>query len=186
MVISDRLRYVFIEVPKTASSSTRDWLIRNYDGRMHDWYHSTSIPERARDYHTFCVVRNPVERAISLWSWTVRQQAKHYPGLRESLGDDPNDFVQKWLGEDRWRDYPYPKLRAMFIPQDEFLGDVLLNQIFKFTEIPHRYEELPFVDSVTGFGHKNAGMKKANIVLSNESLAAIRKWDPAYSCWDWS
>jgi len=174
MVISDTLKYVFIEVPKTASSSTRDWLTRNYQGKMHDWFHSTSIPEQAVDYHTFCVVRDPVDRAISLWSW------------RESLGTDPNEFVQKWLGEGGWRDYPHSKLQAMFIPQTEFLAGVRLDQVFKFGQVPGCYAELPFVESVTGFGHKNPGMKRADIALSDESLAAVRQWDPEYSSWDWS
>jgi hypothetical protein len=71
MVISDEHRYVFIEVPQTASSALAAELIENYGGRRifrkHTDYlefHRTASAEE-RSYRVLATVRNPMDIVVS-------------------------------------------------------------------------------------------------------------------------
>lgn len=71
MVISDTNRYVFVEVPQTASSALAAELVENYDGRKilrkHTdyltFYRFASAKERS--YRILATVRNPLDILVS-------------------------------------------------------------------------------------------------------------------------
>lgn len=71
MVISDVNRYVFIEVPQTASSALAAELIANYDGRRIFQKHTDyqrffqSATEDERGYRVLACVRNPLDIVVS-------------------------------------------------------------------------------------------------------------------------
>ncbi|MEM1145317.1 MAG: hypothetical protein AAGI88_22285 [Pseudomonadota bacterium] len=73
MVISHKYKYVFIELPYTATRAISDELRRNYDGVEILNKHS-NYPEFAKfatetelDYFVFCGIRNPLQIPISLY-----------------------------------------------------------------------------------------------------------------------
>ncbi len=73
MVISDRYRYVFVEVPMTASTAIARELCEQYDGhvilRKHASYNEflRHAPTEARRYLLVAGVRNPLDQAVSLY-----------------------------------------------------------------------------------------------------------------------
>mgnify|MGYP000080996213 CR=1 FL=1 len=71
MIISDKNRYVFVQLPKTASTAIEKELLEHYDGKAillkHDLYHKflkTATPDQ-RKYFVFASVRNPMDIVAS-------------------------------------------------------------------------------------------------------------------------
>ena len=71
MIISHKYRYLFVELPNTASTAIRRELCELYDGvpiiRKHAYYHeflSTASAEE-KTYFTFSCIRNPLDVAVS-------------------------------------------------------------------------------------------------------------------------
>lgn len=71
MIISDTNRYVFVQLPKTASTAIENELLEHYDGKpillKHDLYHkflSKATPEQKK-YFVFASVRNPMDIVAS-------------------------------------------------------------------------------------------------------------------------
>ena len=71
MIVSHEHRYVFIEVPHTASVAISTELRENYDGQRFLRKHATyrdflrqATPEQ-RGYFAFAAVRNPLDVAVS-------------------------------------------------------------------------------------------------------------------------
>jgi hypothetical protein len=91
MIISHRYRYVFVEVPRTGSTSVSTELIENYDGqailRKHasyrDFLHVASKDERG--YFTFSAVRNPLDIAVTRYV-RLKDDTQH-------LYDDPRKIA---------------------------------------------------------------------------------------------
>ena len=87
MIISHRNNFVFVSTPKVGTHSFYDLLIGEYEGQLYDYnqrltpfdknviLHPTRIPEFARNYYKFTVVRNPYERAVSAW-WDIMKPHK--------------------------------------------------------------------------------------------------------------
>jgi len=65
ILVSDRYRYVYVAIPRTASKSVNHWLLDHYPGRSHGGYHQMDVPEEARDYLVFTIVRNPYDLWVS-------------------------------------------------------------------------------------------------------------------------
>ena len=79
MIISDKFKFVYVDVPKTGSVSFERSFRENFSGKTVYPNHSKKlskhcreIPEHAKDYTTVVSVRNPYTRAISLYSYHLR------------------------------------------------------------------------------------------------------------------
>lgn len=92
MLINDQRRWVYLHNPKTAGISLATWLQERWPNewrslgdpadsimcqynqrpievsRRHSW----DIPENAKDYQTFCVVREPLDRFASWYRYAKR------------------------------------------------------------------------------------------------------------------
>lgn len=83
MIVSDVHRYVFIELPQTGSSSISRELLRLYDGRKILKKHATyrdflrQADERQKQYFAFAGIRNPLDRALSLYFKLKTDHRKH-------------------------------------------------------------------------------------------------------------
>jgi hypothetical protein len=136
VVISDANRYVFIEVPQTASSALADELIENYGGRRilrkhtdySEFLRSASDEERA--YAVLATVRNPLDIVVSKfakardnhrdrykatrisgapWGYRFRPEAREYAFIAKNGPDFPA-YVRRF----------YPRVyngRACLLPQ---------------------------------------------------------------------
>ncbi|MCY4014505.1 MAG: sulfotransferase family 2 domain-containing protein [Gammaproteobacteria bacterium] len=66
MIISPSHKFVYIGIPRTASKSMNEWLMRHYGGIWYGGHHDYhGIPEDARSFLVFTTVRNPYDRAVS-------------------------------------------------------------------------------------------------------------------------
>jgi len=73
LVVSDKHRYVFVELPRTGSSAIRRTLTQRYDGRPVLYKHATyeeflkTASEEQKKYFVFSCIRNPLDDAVSLY-----------------------------------------------------------------------------------------------------------------------
>ena len=71
MIISDKYKYVFIQLPRTGSTAIGRELCRLYDGKQILYKHSTYhefikvASEEQKNYFVFSCIRNPLDDAVS-------------------------------------------------------------------------------------------------------------------------
>ena len=76
MVFSHKFKYVYFAIPKTASTSIIEVLIKEYDGQFWDKgdKHENLLPLTMNDYFCFASVRNPYQRGISAYNYINRKR----------------------------------------------------------------------------------------------------------------
>ena len=86
MVISERYKYLFIQVPQTACSAIAKELVENYQGalilRKHSnyWDFNRIATEEQKQYFIFCGVRNPLDSVVSTY---VKHKTNHKGGYTD-------------------------------------------------------------------------------------------------------
>lgn len=103
MIISDKYQFVYIDIPKTASTSLDKLFERHYGGRRFVTdpkfkKHSRTIPYSAKNYLRIVSVRNPYFRIASHYQHYLKYW-KHGPDFRSFL-----EFVE--YSEDVTKTYP--------------------------------------------------------------------------------
>ncbi|MFC2023138.1 sulfotransferase family 2 domain-containing protein [Chloroflexota bacterium] len=102
MIISHQHRYLFVELPHTASTAIRRELLANYDGSPIMHKHATYIDfERtvdagARSYFVFSCIRNPLDVAVTLYHRCRRTDLRSVENWKGG-----HDFLRRWLIEGR-------------------------------------------------------------------------------------
>jgi len=103
LIISDRHRYLFVELPRTGSTAVRRELRALYDGRPILTKHATYgdflrvATEDQKRYFVFSSVRNPLDDAVSKY-FKVKGGRAHGALPRGTRGDRPSG---KRRGKDR-------------------------------------------------------------------------------------
>ena len=73
MIISHKHKYLFIEVPRTGTTTISDILCRHYDGerilRKHSsyWNFLVKMKPEWKEYIVFSSIRNPMDSVVSLY-----------------------------------------------------------------------------------------------------------------------
>lgn len=180
MIISEKYRFAFVEVPKTGSTSMRRWLQQHYGGDLHDWWHSREIPPGS--WTKFLVRRDPCDRVVSLWSWTTRQHPWAYPGV-------PPDFrdFQEWLAEGAYETHPFPTdnpfrkkvppewRRWMFRPQSWYEKGTSWDRILDFSTLEEEALGLPWVGyPPPPFPRLNPGQKGREVDVDRD---LVDRWE---------
>ena len=106
-MISHRHRYIYVDVPKCASTSVREWLSTQGEGRpvVKPWWYGGVLSLRAQatarvlnlypDYFTFSFVRDPHERFVSLYLDASRRFAERLAeGWSAPAGFRVRDFAE--------------------------------------------------------------------------------------------
>jgi hypothetical protein len=144
MVIGKQHKFVFIMVPKTASQSMRFWLIDNYGGDMpRGQSHERNIPQRCKDWFTFCCVRNPYDRAISLWFSAVYEEPKDAYGFRRGCGSSELTPFLRWLAQSPGS----TRRHVLAQPQHIFLRPVATDLVLRYENLQTEINQLPFHDA---------------------------------------
>ena len=93
MIISHSYRYLFLELPLTASTAISKELIENYDGKSIHHKHANyrkflkKASEEEKKFFTFMGIRNPMDQAVSRYykylsnrneKFTTNQQVKQW------------------------------------------------------------------------------------------------------------
>lgn len=191
MVISHQRKYVFIAVPKTASTSVHELLVTECDGISVGPRHCSIIPEECREYFLFCVVRNPYTRYLSLYDHISYHRSHRCHELAYSLSF--SQFA-------RWMSNPELEPIIEHSPEersggpcgspgsDPFRGRDLCQAIFLAHLLPRirclRYEnlaseltQLSFVNKqASGLPWLNRSVKDRHHLLDEESRQYIYEW----------
>ena len=151
MVISHSLRYVYIGIPRTSSKSMSRWLGAHYEGESFGPHHSLVVPEEARDYLIFTIVRNPYDRhtsgAFSL-AWGGREA---HESLREQV-ELPKEHPEPL--EERIRGYTLEKDGTQLgggdcpesvMNQWYYCKTAGVTRVLLYERLPLCLKELPFV-----------------------------------------
>lgn len=124
MIISDEHRYLFVELPWTASTAISNELRNYYDGRSilrkHSNYHEFLRFANAeqKSYFTFSGIRHPLDELVSLYVklrtnlhntytnpewWVSRRKIRQYEWIQERQASFP-EFVKRfyWLPAETW------------------------------------------------------------------------------------
>lgn len=96
MIVMHEHESVFVSVPKCGTKTLYEYLPRVLGGSriQSAGFHGTRIPSRLGNYRVLTCVRNPYDRAVSLWWSTCRRASDRY-GFRAritSRGGDPSSF----------------------------------------------------------------------------------------------
>lgn len=139
MVIACRkYRYVFISIPRTASSSIRDWLRKRCNGRKIGKDHSCLVPRRYQRCMTFAVVRDPYERCYSLWMWEAVKNGS----------DMSFEEYLKFLIEQK------DKALNTYITQDRYIRAAGVRKVLHFEDLLPSLKKLSFIGDLREFPHR--------------------------------
>ena len=145
MIISHGLKYVYIGIPRTGSKSMNRWLMDHFQGEWFATHHEWRVPDVARDYLIFTLVRNPYEREMSAYHfvpWSATEERPPLPlekwraGMRETipLRDGTSVIPEHEVPEVRMNQAHYVKKAGASL-------------VLHFEQLPACLKKLPFVDA---------------------------------------
>ncbi|NJN84166.1 MAG: hypothetical protein HC802_19075 [Caldilineaceae bacterium] len=144
MIISHSLKYVYIGIPRTGSKSMNRWLMDHFDGEWVGFHHGWNVPEEARDYLIFTVVRNPYERATSGW-FAVPWSAESVPPPKPAsqFAEEMRQHIPLKDGALKIEGHNVPEVG---MNQKHFVEKSGASLLLHFERLPGCLQELPFVD----------------------------------------
>jgi hypothetical protein len=111
MVISDKYRYVFVELPRTGSTAVSRELRELYDGRSILYKHATyqefldSATDDQRNYFAFGGIRNPLDDAVSLYFKLLNDHRLAYSDIEKTA------WFTRLAYKFRWRQFRFVQTR---------------------------------------------------------------------------
>lgn len=118
----DRLKCIFVHIPKNAGTSLTNALFgHSTPGHLPlSWFQHIE-PEKFAAYYKFAFVRNPWDRLVSAYTYTIRKQSKgaetaEWIAFLKSFASF-EDFVLRWVNEEN------VERQKTFIPQHRFVYD---------------------------------------------------------------
>lgn len=135
MKISDDKSWLFISVRKCATNT----MYRSLPGkRIGTGFHGRPQPgERLADKH-FTIVRNPYDRAVSIYASTVLRPKDHY-GAKAMCDGTFEDFCRRCLitSNQRWGREPW-----LFRNQSSWLDGLVIDHYLRFENLQDDVESL--------------------------------------------
>jgi hypothetical protein len=187
---SKTFNIIFIHIPKNGGTSVCRLLeIANSNHHTYQEYHASSFRVEHPLVQTFAIVRNPIDRFISLYKY-ARMPVSYYhnnisPELAkygkhqdyEVLREVPIDSAVKLLHEGKlkhdasWLHWQ-PQVNWLTSSSSKQVG---VNRLIRLEEL---HSQLPLVLGKTKFSVPviNNSYSKENIVLSSQSVKALREY----------
>lgn len=143
MIISDKHRFIFMCIPKTATMMMEQ-ILKPYGGVYHNgqpWArHPNRISSQYKDYFTFCMIRNPYSRAVSLWFSAITSYPKFKYGIVETYGKEFMPFLEMLTT---------PRVNGQFnglpmVSMSSFLENVKIDSFLRFENLRKDIVNLPF------------------------------------------
>lgn len=140
MLVSDKHKIVFVAIPKTGTRSIYKALEDHFSGQVYS-DHLKIIPKQFRGYYSFCVVRNPYERAVSIWWSTCKRN------------NDKRHFISKYLRNNNTFENFAKNIhlineiekRAVTDYQYKWIEQNNIDRMLRFEDLQGEFNSLPFV-----------------------------------------
>lgn len=144
MIGSHELGYVFVAIPRTASTSVRQWLKKYHQGRKITKDHSCVVPGDYKGYFIFTIVRNPYARCYSFWAWDNK---------RHSLGVSLAEYLRWMIEQSESSERP-----SSYITQSEYVRQAKVDIVLRFEELPSSLRSLSFIRANHRLPHYRRGV----------------------------
>lgn len=146
MIISKALQYVYIGIPRTGSKSMNTWLMDNYQGEWFGNHHDWRVPDFAKDYLIFTIVRNPYDRAVSGYFGLPWNDSAPHEALREHvpMPAKSSNPLTTIIAEAMVRTAAMPEAEGD-MNQAPFVRKAHVSLVLYFERLPYALKELPFV-----------------------------------------
>lgn len=145
MPISDELKLVFVHVPKNAGTAIEACCKMRASGHKPWHVYAVRYPVEWREYRSFAVIRDPVERFISCFRY-ARMERSHWhtsvPGESAIYGRHPDYDVTSRFGLDEFvQELKRGKLslkhpgwhpQASWVCQD---GSVMVDEVIRYDDL---------------------------------------------------
>lgn len=134
---------IFVSVPKCGTRTMYTKVLpQHYGGQRFGGHHETRVPDHARDWFTFTIVRDPYQRAVSLW-WSTTQRAKEKTrdryGFRKNVPEpDSLESFMRYLVEHK------PCVMSLGPNQVQHLQGVRLDRVLRLENLDEDFKRLPF------------------------------------------
>jgi hypothetical protein len=88
MIVSEKHKYLFIELPHTGSTAISNELCKNYDGERilekHSHFHEFQrVATNKKNYFVFSCIRNPLDEVVSIYLKYKTDQVKEYDQITD-------------------------------------------------------------------------------------------------------
>lgn len=115
MRISYTHKIIFVSNPKTGSHTGFKLMEENFNGRPLGGFHNVVVPTENLDYKTFTFVRDPYDRAVSIWNSVLNKEGSNLQVPKR----DQRDFT-KAIGSTDFKSFclwikDYPKVNHKHI-----------------------------------------------------------------------
>lgn len=140
MIVSPSHRFVYVGIPRTASKSMNEWLMRHYGGIWYGGHHDyRPVPDGARSFLVFTTVRNPYDRAVS--GYFGRHWGERPRRVEDRVAVEPPSeaAMDELIARNREEERP--------VPYRDFIEGAGVSLLLHYERLPECLLELPFVDS---------------------------------------
>jgi hypothetical protein len=147
MIICTDPEFVFVAMPRTASRSMNRWLLDRFPKAAYSGdHHETDIPNHARGFFRFAVVRNPFSLHLSHYLYRKSRDQNNMHGWCRS---------RSFLEYLRWISNPLASpIQSKEPPQSVTMARVEPDVVLRYESLTGGLESLPFVDTVENFPHR--------------------------------
>ena len=184
MRISHKHKIIFVSVPKTGTHTGIKLMEESFDAPKGPAMHAVKVPPLYLTYQAFTFVRNPYDRAVSIWNSVLNMSNDHRAvpvrdrkNFLQAIGSDDFKEFCKWL-----KNWPNVKLKHMACrTQAEHLADCNVPLFYVRTEHMledlNRFLKLNNVPRLTKVPHELKRPHKTFWELGDqECLEAINQW----------
>ena len=185
MVISHKHRYLFIEIPQTASWSIRNELVELYDGQLILHKHATYPEFEAfatsgeRDYFAFATTRNPLDCLVSAYFKLTTDHKGVFSDAEASVRDFKIDYADK-MAYEHYKKWGYSFEATLLAPriwERPYSGmiDLSANNL----DYVMRFERIQddFAEALRLIGIK----QQREVPASNKTEGRKKSWESMYS-----
>ena len=178
MIISDEFEFVYIDVPKTGSISFERLFKEHFSGKVvpptHDKNlskHCREIPRHANNYKKIVSVRNPYDRAMSLYIYHLHAA---------KISQEEYSFVN-FLDEIIENQSKYEKENyLMYLSMYQYLSPFDMSASTYIVQLENAREQinrLPFVSRPVEIPWRNKGLESTKSEsISDDAIARINIW----------
>ncbi len=145
MVYSDKFRVVYIAPPKTGTRSIVN-ILKDYNfDKESNIEHLEKVPDKLKKYYTFITIRNPYDRAVSLWWFHFKREQRkpifdYFNFIKETDGT-LEKFLQWLINNKGQKEKGY----RFTLTQADYLKNNRIDKVVYMEELEKDFNSLPFI-----------------------------------------